>query len=913
MIYEAKKSTDTWFPVILLDDTDGKTPETGKIATEVNCKWFKCDGSYTLTAYSTWDVNWDEKGEGMYTIQLGASEFVEEAKYEAAIAVPGCRTHRFAIECRDRLISEIDNDIVSIKADADTITGADGVTLATAQALYAPAKAGDAMTLAADSIKKVTFDETTAWPLLAADTGATAIARTGADGDTLETLSDEIATAQSDLNTITGTDGVTLATAQSLYAPSKAGDLMGLSNDAITSEKFDESTAFPLKSADAGATQVARVGADSDTLETLSDQIDTVSESVSKIGTAGGAAVTTPVATDNSAGGISGVTVGTTKVGTETNTYTSTYNENGVYHIITHAGNAIDWVYQLLIGGGAQPISVVWKGYLVGSNDTITVDVWDHVGNAWDSAVTSFAGTALTVNVTKIIPLYAKHAGTSVAELGKVYVRFRCTAQSTPVLNTDQLFVQYAITSRTVGYANGEVWLDTVNGFDGAVSYVNGTADHPCNTWANALTIAVAVGLKRIHIHNGSSIQLTATLSNYLIEGHNYAVDLNGQDVSNTVFHGANISGIATGTNPQFVGGEVGTCTLPGCELIDCHFSDTVTFVASGEYHIIGGNDGLPSTLNPTFVFAASVQAAIRNWRGGINISTLASTNYLAIDGDVRIVLQSSCNGGAVITRGSVDILDQVAGGFVGGGGTLTQTAAYNQQNVADALKLAPTTGSPATGSVNADLDTIKTTQTTAQNDLDTITGTDGATLATAQGLYAPSKAGDAMTLAADAIKAVSFDETTAWPLAAADSGATAVARTGADSDTLETLSDQIDGVTALTAQEVRDAMKLAPTAGAPAAGSVDAQLDTIETDTTTDIPTTIAALPTAADNATAVMGKTVDTGMDVTATLKRVLAVQDGDTTVVGSGPFVHTIKDKSGNENTTHSISTTGNRTVT
>lgn len=50
-----------------------------------------------------------------------------------------------------------------------------------------------------------------------------------------------------------------------------------LADDAITSAKFDESTAFPLKSADTGATAVARTGADSDTLETLSDQLDGVS------------------------------------------------------------------------------------------------------------------------------------------------------------------------------------------------------------------------------------------------------------------------------------------------------------------------------------------------------------------------------------------------------------------------------------------------------------------------------------------------------------------------------------------------------------------------------------------------------------------------------------------------------------
>ena len=52
-----------------------------------------------------------------------------------------------------------------------------------------------------------------------------------------------------------------------------AGALMGLADDAITAAKFDEATAYPLKSADTGATAVARTGADSDTLETLSDEL----------------------------------------------------------------------------------------------------------------------------------------------------------------------------------------------------------------------------------------------------------------------------------------------------------------------------------------------------------------------------------------------------------------------------------------------------------------------------------------------------------------------------------------------------------------------------------------------------------------------------------------------------------------
>lgn len=56
----------------------------------------------------------------------------------------------------------------------------------------------------------------------------------------------------------------------------QAGDLMGLADDAITLAKYDETTAFALQSVDTGSTQVARTGADSDTLETLSDQIDAI-------------------------------------------------------------------------------------------------------------------------------------------------------------------------------------------------------------------------------------------------------------------------------------------------------------------------------------------------------------------------------------------------------------------------------------------------------------------------------------------------------------------------------------------------------------------------------------------------------------------------------------------------------------
>lgn len=53
-----------------------------------------------------------------------------------------------------------------------------------------------------------------------------------------------------------------------------------------------------------------------------------------------------------------------------------------------------------------------------------------------------------------------------------------------------------------------------------------------------------------------------------------------------------------------------------------------------------------------------------------------------------------------------------------------------------------------------------------------------------------------------------------------------------------------VSGGGGLTQQNVRDAMKLTPTAGSPATGSVDEHLDDILTDTGTTLPTTISGIP---------------------------------------------------------------------
>ncbi len=109
----------------------------------------------------------------------------------------------------------------------------------------------------------------------------TAVDFTAADRTKLEAVYNKlpsatylVGTAQADGSGYSTHSAADVWTVGTRALTDKAG--FSLADGSITASTFDESTAFPIKSADSGATQIARVGADSDTLETLSDQIDAI-------------------------------------------------------------------------------------------------------------------------------------------------------------------------------------------------------------------------------------------------------------------------------------------------------------------------------------------------------------------------------------------------------------------------------------------------------------------------------------------------------------------------------------------------------------------------------------------------------------------------------------------------------------
>jgi hypothetical protein len=116
---EGKKDTDKWFPLRLLDSTDGKTGETAKAFGDVTVQ-YSFEAATSWSAYATDVNNWKETGNGGYWLSIGASEFTSEGKYMVKITCAGCLDVFLSIEVADRTQAENIDNVDSILVDTGT-------------------------------------------------------------------------------------------------------------------------------------------------------------------------------------------------------------------------------------------------------------------------------------------------------------------------------------------------------------------------------------------------------------------------------------------------------------------------------------------------------------------------------------------------------------------------------------------------------------------------------------------------------------------------------------------------------------------------------------------------------------------------------------------------------------------------
>jgi len=95
-----------------------------------------------------------------------------------------------------------------------------------------------------------------------------------------------------------------------------------------------------------------------DTTGLTGDTFPSTQAQVGALPTSGSGSLNIEISADNASSPIKGVS----KVGTETGTFANTEADDGVYHVITHAANVIDWIYQASVTGSRTAANVTFKG-----------------------------------------------------------------------------------------------------------------------------------------------------------------------------------------------------------------------------------------------------------------------------------------------------------------------------------------------------------------------------------------------------------------------------------------------------------------------------------------------------------------------------------------------------------------------
>lgn len=351
-------------------------------------------------------------------------------------------------------------------------------------------------------------------------------------------------------------------------------------------------------------------------------------------------------------------------------TVANTRTLDGVYQQVEDVAGTMDFYYEFNIGGVGVPVNGTWTGRLNGSNDIVIIQAYDWDGAAFEQ-VGSIEGINGTSDTTIPFTLYPDHVGTG-ANLGLIRIRFFGTGLTSADIFTDQLFVSFAVINVSVGYEGGKVWVDTVNGNPGTESFVNGTADNPVLTWAEAQTIASNVGLQRFEIENASSIVLDAPFINKTMEGAGYTLDFNGQDISGSVFFFATCSGtaISSGAPPSFESSTFLNVNMPPSNGITCGFAGTFTIGSPGSFVFGNSATFLPDGNFSTIDFGALLNSSdftLVGYMGGavrlLNAGAGTGLYTFTMTGQGSVIIDASCSADTLVSLGgTIALTDNAVG-----------------------------------------------------------------------------------------------------------------------------------------------------------------------------------------------------------------------------------------------------------
>ena len=463
-----------------------------------------------------------------------------------------------------------------------------------------------------------------------------------ATGDALELEVDGSGDSNADLAAILAdTDNIQTRLPAALSGGNMKSDVLAVSGDATAADNLElmyDGTGYTAETGPASRAQVDNIGA------------------------ASGGSVNINISEDNTGGAIdpsSAVFVGSVQGGT----FASLEAADGVVHSIDDVGDDIDIVYGSSVGGGRTASEVSILANVDQNNDEIKVKAFDHVGADWE-IIGTLEGSGGTAFKALDLPLLLKHTGTG-AELGKVYIRFETDSTTPSNLSVDKLLIRAVSIGQSVGYASGQIWVNTLNGVAGTEAFVNGVADNPALLIADAKTLSTSVGVPDFHIINGSTITLAESTVNESYFGDNWALALGGQDVDGAYFQGAHVTGVGlSATEVHYEGCDVASMSVQIGHFDFCAFGGTVTQTLAGDYEYHNCYSNIAGVGAPIFAKTAgqAITAEWRNWMDSITVSGLEAGDTITINGRLGAVTLNGADATVEIRGSYKSIVNNLTG-----------------------------------------------------------------------------------------------------------------------------------------------------------------------------------------------------------------------------------------------------------
>lgn len=255
----------------------------------------------------------------------------------------------------------------------------------------------------------------------------------------------------------------------------------------------------------------------------------------------------------------------------------------------------------------------------------------------------------------------------------------------------------------------GSVHLNIASGYAGTGNVGSdeiGTRKAPSNNSTDTLAIAVREGLDEIHVGANMTLNSNTDWS----DGYHFIGDrpqiqvtfASLPDITNCALSNMTIFGEMDGVN-TIRDCSVGTITNVSGFVDKCAFFGDVTL--NGDINIFQSYSQ-KSGLSYITINSGAHEVQVSDWHRSLGIAGMTAGEHTIELYAGTLHIEASCTGGIIHVRGNpVEVID-----LSGAGCTVllepSKSSVYTQE-IRDSMKLAPTAGSPAAGSVDQHLDDL--------------------------------------------------------------------------------------------------------------------------------------------------------------------------------------------------------------